>query len=489
MKVIILILTILWYLQIPALAQEPPDNDSNTEFTLSTRFYFSDSEHPFWHYANQYGVLGYQTGFSILNEAGIYNPSVFKLGGFNIDAGAHGVLRVSDGINSAHFQQFFGRITYGALQLKAGRFHHESEILEPTLSTGSMMIGRNSTPIPLISAGTQGYVDIPYLNGYVQFKAVYSDGILESNRYVKNTRIHHKSFHFKYNILMFEIMTGFIHNVQWGGIDPERGRLPMSFNDYLRIVTGRPAGEGSGATEFEITNRLGNTIASYDGSMIVHLNNGHQLLAYRQIYLEDSISLTTLRSYMDGLFGLGYRFADGGNWLNAAILEYVNTIRQDSMVDAPRGRGNYYNHYVYQSGWSYHGTAIGNPLLTFDPNMDRFTNNRILGWHIGARGSVSNDIDYTIKLTYSRNYGICRDQIIRGTCIISPQSPADDNMLLIPRSELRMDQYSILLETGYQIPGFEHIRLHSSLAIDIGDLLGNRVGLMVGISYSDILRR
>jgi len=481
-----LILIVAFASECYAQSTDSAKKSFNTEFY--TTFYQANGSHPFWHTSNQFGILTKAETLSWVSGIRMHSNEVFRISsGAWFSGGMHGVSRLSMGANSLHFQEFFAAFHYSGFKLSAGRFHHPTEILEPILSTGSMMISNNAIPVKRIMLSTDGYRDIPFTRGIFQFHATYSDGVLEENRHVKHARLHHKSFHLKTNLFMFEIMTGFIHNVQWGGTDPERGRLPMGFGDYIRIVTGQRAELNSGATEYEENNRLGNTIASYDGSMIVHLGNNHQLLAYRQIYLEDTHSLA-LRSYMDGLFGLGYRNLNTGNMLDAIIIEHVNTIRQDSFSDAPKGRGNYYNHYVYQSGWSHYNSAIGNPLLTFDPSLGRFSNNMVLAWHTAFRGYVHDQVSYTFKATYSRNYLTCRDQIIFGSCIITDQFPPDENLTLIPRNELRQDQYSFLVEGVYNhstLPGY---RFKVSLAYDNGTLLGNRFGLMIGVSVSDFHR-
>lgn len=465
------------------------ESASAQERELRSDAYFgiqgASGQTPFWHYANIYGRIPDRSAFNTLAGGSVHAPRFVSWKGFNLSAGVHTFGRISDVNNSLHFQELYFKIDFAGFQAMVGRFRDDAEILAPDFSSGSMMISRNATPVPRLLFGTDGYKDIPFTSGHLQFKAIYSDGVLESNRHISNAMMHHKSLHLKMNILVFEIMTGFIHNVQWGGTDPERGRLPMGFDDYLRVVLGRSADQASGATEFEVTNRLGNTIAAYDGEMIVHLGK-HQILAYRQIYLEDTLSMA-LRSYLAGLFGLGYRNAANDSWLNLALLEYVNTIRQDSFRNAPKGRANYYNHYVYLSGWAYHGSAIGNPLLTYDSEQHLFTNNMILGWHFAFAGNITDDLSYILKFTYTRNYGVCEDQIIEGKCHITSSELQDVGLVLIPRHELRKDQYSLLIQLDYNLPRMPGVKLHGSAGIDTGDHLGNRLGIMLGVTFTDFL--
>ena len=84
--------------------------------------------------------------------------------------------------------------------------------------------------------------------------------------------------------------------------------------------------------------------------------------------------------------------------------------------DSTYGWDNYYNHYIYQSGWTNNGRVIGNPLFTLGSNIGRYSNgeyiinNRLKAHHFGFLGSISKKIYYKILFTYSENFGIYPDQ-------------------------------------------------------------------------------
>ncbi|MGF1668807.1 MAG: hypothetical protein ACFCU6_00050, partial [Balneolaceae bacterium] len=103
-------------------------------------------------------------------------------------------------------------------------------------------------------------------------------------------------------------------------------------------------------------------------------------------------------------------------------------------------------------------------------------------------GRLNDRLQYRAMATYSRNYGVCSDQIITGGCFINSERPADPNLETIPRSELRRDQYSAIIEANYQLLPAQGIRLHGSVALDTGDFLGESAGVMLGVSWNGIVR-
>jgi len=126
-------------------------------------------------------------------------------------------------------------------------------------------------------------------------------------------------------------------------------------------------------------------------------------------------------------------------------------------------------------------------LLQFDRENGEMVNNMIVAHHVGVDGWLTDRFQYRALATYSRNYGVCRDLIITGRCAIDSRRPAPPNLETRPRSELRRDQYSTLLEGSYLLSERLGIRLFGSLAMDAGDFLGNDAGFMGGISWEGFL--
>jgi hypothetical protein len=452
-------------------------------YSAFTTFLGASGETPFWHYANTHGQI--QPGSSFSNVSGLEFSIPFKgeESGLDFSLGAGIVNRFSNSGNTIHFQQLYGQLEYGFLRLSLGRFYETIGMNMHTLSTGSMMQSRNATPFPKIKLETTGFVDVPFTNGFFQFKARYSDGFLENDRVVPSPAVHQKSFYLKFKIENFEGHGGFIHNAIWGGGESDHGTRPQSFRDYLRIVFARPAAPGTGATGGEERNRLGNSIGAYDFSAHYTTDN-IRFRAYRLFYLEDSPSVK-FRSPWDGIWGVRFERFESSHALNSILYEHINTINQDAKNEIPKGRANYYNHFIYRSGWSYYGKVIGNPLLTYDKDSKRITNNMILAHHIALSGQLINRLSYRSMFTYSRNYGICDQRISPGTCRqIFSDDTIPDNVTLLPRRDFRQDQFSFLFELQYLLSEPNGIRLTGSASMDIGDHLGNRTGFLIGIKWS-----
>jgi len=458
----------------PRDAQAQEQGASISAFNYS---FISHKQAPFWHYANRDGSL--HAGSTLNNITGltVSGPVVEPLPGLRFHTVAGAVNRFSDQRNSLHFQQIYGRADYGVLSLKAGRFFDTMGFHNPDLSTGSMIVSRNATPFPKISLETNTFADIPLTNGRLRFHARFSEGILEKDRFTQSPRVHQKSLYLKFTIGPFQGIGGVIHNVMWGGDSPQYGNMSYSLDDYLRIVFSRPASQESNLPG--TGNRLGNTVAAYDFAAIFTLYN-YRIHAYRLFYLEDTPA-TRFRSPWDGIWGAGFERTNGNGIINSITYEHMNTITQDAKDHIPAGRADYYNHNsVYKTGWSYHGRALGNPLLTFDREEGIFVNNMVLAHHIGMSGELFSRAGYRLLLTYNRNYGRCADRVPGRCSSITTGNPAPDEWDVRPRSEFRRDRYSALLEGRYQISVDHRINLIGSLAFDLGEFSAPRAGVMAG---------
>lgn len=424
---------------------------------------------PFWHHANTRGQFRPGSTADGLSGASLAVP-LYEKGGLDVSFGAEAVGRVSDGSNTLHLLQLYGEAQYRGVRLSVGRFPETIGATRPSLSSGSMIVSRNAPPVPKIKLFTPSYLDVPRTGGHVQVRARWSDGRLSSDRTVERALLHQKTFYLKFNVGPLAASGGLIQNTTWGGEGQSSELI-----DYLRLFVGSQAG-----TEQD-PNRVGNTIAAYDFALQYALEDW-RLRASRLFYLEDTVSMR-FRSPWDGIWGVSLRRTAGRGWIDGVLYEHMNTIQQDALPGAPRGRAGYYTHFVYESGWTYEGTVLGSPLIRFSPEQDRITNNMIIAHHLGVRGTLSPRLGYTARLTYSRNYGICKDQIITGTCRVTADRPAPPDQELRPRSELREDQYSLFGEVRYRLREAPSLQFVVSAAADLGDFRGTRWGGRVGLRW------
>lgn len=387
------------------------------------------------------------------------------------------VYRASEN-NALFFNELYGSIGYQFLVFNVGRFHDTIGLNDDDLTMGSMQVSRNATPVPKVQLSTAGFTDIPFARGYVQFKSMLAHGWLESDRFVSNAYLHQKYLYLKINYKMLEGMGGVIHNVVWGGRHPTEGKLPSSLGDFTRVLFGLSASADSGAPGSDISNAIGNSVAAYDFRLNINLDK-FDFKAYRLFYLEDKVS-TRFRSPWDGMWGAGIALDEKNNFINEILWEHLNTKRQDSFDYEPRGTATYYSNGIYQSGWAYEGRVLGNPLILSGSNPNfrgkrTISNNIIVAHHIGIKGRPTKRLNYKAFVTYSRNYGTVTDQ--------TQETPH------IPISELRIDEYSGLVEADYLVSPDYGLHITGAVAIDLGELYGeDRFGVQLGVRWNRIIK-
>ncbi len=461
------------------------DTSQSGFYRFYTHFNRGSDTLPFWLYANRHGLIrpgssnNFITGFA--GETKLtpdHSSSSFRLG-------TELVNRFSDLDNTLHFQQLYGTAQYRKLKLRAGRFYRMNDFdasLEG-LTTGFFVESHNATPYPRISLETDGFAEVPKTGGGLLIRFRYSEGLLESDRTISSPYIHHKSLQLRAAFNRLSIQMGIFHSVIWTGIDEEHGQLPRGFDDYMRVVFSRSAAEDSGVNISEKLNRLGNTIGVYEAGFTYQASH-LRIVGYRHLFLEDELSVK-LQSPWDGIWGLGLIRNEKKSPVRAIVYEHMNSIRQESRKGLAQGRASFYNHGIYTDGWSYHGRLMGNPLFTFDPEERDVFNNVMIAHHVGATGDLSRRVSYRTMLTFSRNYGVCEDQIITGRCGIMPGERVPDDYEIRPRGELREDRTSALIEFNILLNTDHNLKLHTSFAADAGEFWDRRFGFMAGFSIGN----
>ena len=134
------------------------------------------------------------------------------------------------------------------------------------------------------------------------------------------------------------------------------------------------------------------------------------------------------QNFPDGVNTLHFSFKDKDRWVSDLLLEFIYTKWQsgtrhdrpateeelkknpDKEIYIVGGCDNYFNNGEYKSGWTYNGRTIGLPLFVpAAKDTDGITrgvvNNRIVAWNAGVAGKMFRKIPYTVKVTYSKNFG------------------------------------------------------------------------------------
>jgi len=479
--------------------------DISLNQTISSQGYL-----PHYLAANRFGVLDFaddDVSWLDIRSEGRYSllENLELLGGLQ----AIGKAGIDEGgAYDAFLQQAYTGIRFYFLQFTAGRMERTLGTTAGELSSGSLALSQNARPMPMLLLSVPEYTDVPFTKGYVQFKGTYAHAWFGEERYMKDAFLHEKSLYVRGGSEKLKLYAGLVHLVVWGGEHPTFGKAPASARDYLRVITSS-AGvnltpDGGNPIFGEQKNVLGDNLGIFDFGSELSFKHAN-LLFYYQIPYADW-SGTRFWKNRDQMVGIRLTSNTKFPFVTSFNYEYLNTKYQsgpgftDEQGGDPYdnfgydygGRDNYYNNYLYRSGWTFQDRILGTPLFITkarmqnyvpgftDPDVNRFDfniiNNRVVMHHLGINGRVFPQIEYSLLATFSRNYGTyggLNGGIGEWGSITNPdleyafKPPINQSYFLLNVS-------SPLFKSPF--------RLNTSLAVDNGGL-GNNFGMMVGIQW------
>ncbi len=322
---------------------------------------------------------------------------------------------LSENSNNILIQEGFIRVHKRDFTLTIGRVNESLSNESRLLSSGSLAISNNAIPIPSISFGINNFSPTFLSKLNFIFKGGLSHGWLNKGQYLEAPFLHQKNLFLKKIIGPSSSITlGIVHLAIWGGDTRVHGKQSQQFSDYLKIFFLRPGSNND--IEQERINTLGNHLGVWDLAYEKEQNE-KKIKLYYQHPFEDESGARWLLNRFDGLYGIELISKNDG-FINQFLYEHINTMNQSGSfgaTDSTYGWDNYYNHYIYQSGWTYYNKVIGNPLFTLGSNKGSYSdgvyiiNNRIKAHHVGLMGNFTKKTNYKILFTYSRNYGIFSD--------------------------------------------------------------------------------
>jgi hypothetical protein len=417
---------------------------------------------PFWINANRFGQFSSQKT-NLYLKAGIYK-SLDSLKKIDYNYGID-LLNRYDKNYQAYFHQIFFGIKFRHTQLYIGKKEEQFGEQDPELSSGNLLWSGNARPVPQIAFSIPEYM--PVLKGFIDVKGYISHGWMNDNRYIKNYYLHHKNAYIRLGSKFpISFSYGLEHYAQWGGVSPELGKLPSSFNDFIKVFFAKSGGSGSPLSE-EL-NRLGNHLGSKNFALNIK-TKPVSLKLYWQYMFEDA-SNDHWENISDGLWGIDIQF-NKTKFIHKIVLEYINTTNQSGPTllwnDTIQlgGKDDYFNNSIYKDGWSYYSQTIGTPFITDTGKADTLgiQNNCIKAWHLGISGSISSKTDFRILMSYVRNYGVIIPNL--GSYIYS-ENPVKNN-------------FSVLLESKSTLA--LKTQLNVSLAFDLGSKYGENLGILFSI--------
>ena len=329
----------------------------------------------------------------------------------------------------------------------------------------------------MINIGIKDYIPITFLQFHFKFKGGLSHGWLDKGQYLRSPFLHQKNLYLKKTINGNQSLTfGIVHMAIWGGATRIHGDQPQNLSDYLRIFFLQPGSDK--VIKQERINTLGNHLGIWDITYKKEINQKKYKFYYQHPF-EDESGARWLSNRFDGLYGIEIQ-SNRTISIKNFLYEYINTMNQsgsEGASDSTYGWDNYYNHYIYQSGWTYNNKVIGNPLFTLGSNKGSYTdgtyivNNRIKAHHIGIMGKITKKINYKMFFTYSQNYGIFPDEV---------KSKKENNSY---RYENGLIQRSGLVQIGFD-NFFKQLGFQVSYGIDHGKLLEPCKALLFSINYN-----
>lgn len=495
------VLTVLSSVSVCGQIKEPSDLSVSLFSSVSSKEY-----QPLWLVANREGIyeeFSKANGVLSFRAESSIDPDKF----FDYSYGVNLITRAAESSSKVYLNEFYATVKASIFQLDVGR---KSRVIAETttdLSSGSLAIGRNTTPIPMINISVPDFTSIPFTGELLKFKGNLAHGWLGNDQFVEGAYLHEKSFYLQGGKEHWPVhpYTGLVHFAQWGGTssNPDYGKLPSGFDDYISVVLGK--GGGSDSPDAEQSNALGNHLGIWDfGINISFKSAGLQI--YSQHPFEDKSGLR-LSTVQDGLWGISIK--DKRNRMISGFLwEFMYTKAQsgpgltDPVGDFPYceeencgfpygGRDNYYNNYIYRGGWTYKNRILGSPLFLsvaqvkkyfIDPEIfnDAIESTRIVAQHVGLEGYLNSYFRYSVLATYIRHYGNYKG-LNGGYRQFNSKNPEYDKTqyLFYPA----LEQWSFMVDMSYSSPKLPQVDFSTVIAYDTGDLTNNG-GIMIGTTWN-----
>jgi len=355
---------------------------------------------PFWMYSNTRGRISEKSNFSgWISGKAIYEfnqNSSLEFGG--------GVLYQDELRNNDFIDELYVNYKVSWLEIVLGRKQKQELYNGLSATNENFAWSLNARPLPGIQIKSHRPIYFNK-NEKLGFEFSLNDYLLGDDRFVKDARLHHKSFHIVYNYSStLNIKAGIQHFAQWAGNSPESGQQPSGFSDYLRVFAGREGGKNS--VDGDRVNVLGNHLGTYELYLTKNFQNSSVKFIYNHFF-EDG-SGTRFANFPDGRYGLFWEKNEKNKLVNSFLYEFYYTKNQSRYSTGPHKNDNYFNNILtYKSGWTYQRRILGLPFFDYDQDKDFISGSRFLAHHLGLAGSwsKSDSFDYKLLASYVKKYG------------------------------------------------------------------------------------
>lgn len=408
----------------------------------------SNNQNPFWLQANTNTQVGEFTNFSTqLGFTAQYSISENA----EITFGSSFFYR--DGV-AKQLQRNQLYLEYKNKWLKATLGAKNDSIVANNLSTSNknFLFSNNARALPGVLLESSKALK---LNTTFSIDWAIGQYYFNDERFVENTMLHYKKL--ALNIQFSEnkkLITQLQHAVQWGGNSPVFGALRNDFNAFVDVFFASKATEIN--VEGEILNAVGNHLGTYYIEYVANYPWG-QFNLYHEHPFEDG-SGTALKNLSDGIWGVNFTLPEN-KFINTLVYEFVTTKDQSG----PNRPDGYFSNNIYRSGWSYDGSIIGFPFITFDDNLEvtplnsPISSNRVQLHHFGFSGTL-NKVIWNIKSSFFSSFGTYRN----------------------PLQETLNASYNYL---DLQYKNLKWGNFKTTFGVDASNLFKTRFGVAVGYQY------
>ena len=472
---------------------------------------FSKEETPLWLNANKYGLS------SLKKDNGYVRTSLFRplsadtLRRWGIGYGVDVAVPVNYTSNFV-VQQAYAELRWLHGTITVGSKEYSMELKNNSLSSGSQTLGINARPVPQVRIALPDYWTLPFAKRWLHLKGHIAYGKMtddswqhdftgRQSKFADDVIYHSKAGYIKIGseerFFPLSLELGLEMACEFGG-------TPYYINDGE--LKSRSAGHGisdywhafipSGSDESD--GSYGNIEGDQLGSWVMRINwntdtwcfslyADHYFEDHSQMFLIDydgygsgdewNVQKTSryhLYKLKDMMLGaeLNFKYSQ---LLQNIVFEYLYTKYQSgpynhdhtqNISDHLAGMDNYYNHSTY-TGWQHWGQVMGNPLyrspIYNTDGLIEVEDNRFMAFHLGAKGCLSDNLEYRILATYQEGVGTYGN----------PYTHKRHNV-------------SFMIEAGYCF--LHDWQVKGAYGMDFGSILGHNAGFQLTLSKSGLLK-
>lgn len=468
--------------------------------------------------SNRHGILSTNANTAYLRPTLKWGQQV---GNWNLEACADLQAQLHTDNAKFYAQQLYLKANWSWLNFCAGTREITPIFRDFRLSSGGILWSGNARPIPGLSIGSHGFVDIPGTRSEVQFIADgfygyymdedYTKG--EYEKYLVGKEDRARSFittgywsHIKRLAIRtstrhhFIFSIGIEHSVMFGGsctnyVDPEcNGTYNPKAKDFLMVLIPLAGSSSSalGDQAFFYGSHEGSVPLNFEYQWGGSTRNQYKLSLCHENIFEDGSGMYKGNGW-DGMWGLEYHNRKPHSLISGAVFEYFHSTDQSGPIHwdpkdfgpvygdkfregKAHGNDNYFNNFFFNA-YAHYGQVCGTPMIKSPAyNDDHYlcvTDNRIRAFHIGIEGEIPQLSSFISKLSSPSNgtEGILSYRILSSYRRSWGTNP-------VPAPAVR-HSFDFLGELTLQLPRWT---ITTALGLDRGDLYGDNTTFDLRIS-------